>query len=286
VTPDTGRVKLSSGIELNTLGWPGKAGGKPFLLSHGLASNCRTWVGVGRRLHQLGHPVVAVDLRGHGRSDKPDDGYTLATMAGDLAEVIGLLGLEKPIVAGQSTGGNIALELAARSPELVYAIVGVDGGTIDLQQRWPDWDDCAKVLAPPRLAGQPRADVEAWIRNAHPDWSPEGVEATLANFETLPDDTIRPWLTFEHHMEILRSLWEHRPAEHYEALATPVLLVPADSGDGWTESKRLSIDQAMELIPRPRVRWFAPADHDIHIQFPAELANLLHAAAEPGFFRS
>ncbi len=56
---------------------PGPA---PFLLVHGLASNARTWDGVAARLAAEGHPVVAIDQRGHGLSDKPDDGYDYATV--------------------------------------------------------------------------------------------------------------------------------------------------------------------------------------------------------------
>jgi len=46
----------------------------PFVLVHGLASNARLWDGVARRLAGAGHSSAAVDLRGHGRSDKPDTG--------------------------------------------------------------------------------------------------------------------------------------------------------------------------------------------------------------------
>ncbi len=43
----------------------------PFVLVHGLASNARLWDGVATALVAAGHPVFAVDLRGHGRSSKP-----------------------------------------------------------------------------------------------------------------------------------------------------------------------------------------------------------------------
>ena len=56
----------------------------PFLLVHGLSSNARVWDGVARRLAAAGHEVVAVDLRGHGRSEAPADGYDTDTCADDL----------------------------------------------------------------------------------------------------------------------------------------------------------------------------------------------------------
>ena len=49
----------------------------PFLLVHGLASTARTWELVMPLLADAGHPVAAIDQRGHGLSDKPDDDYGL-----------------------------------------------------------------------------------------------------------------------------------------------------------------------------------------------------------------
>jgi pimeloyl-ACP methyl ester carboxylesterase len=72
------------------------------------------------------HRVVAVDLRGHGKSDKPEQAYSIAGFADDLAWVIGQLELEPPVIVGHSMGGVIAFDMAARYPECVGAVVGVD----------------------------------------------------------------------------------------------------------------------------------------------------------------
>ena len=57
----------------------------PFVLVHGLASNARMWDGVACELSDRGHLAVTVDLRGHGRSAKPDGPYDMATVADDVA---------------------------------------------------------------------------------------------------------------------------------------------------------------------------------------------------------
>ena len=90
--------------------------GAPFLLVHGLASNARMWDGVGEELARLGHPSIAIDQRGHGRASKPDDGYDFGTLTNDLLAVIDEMDIDPPIVVGQSWGGNVVMELAARSP--------------------------------------------------------------------------------------------------------------------------------------------------------------------------
>lgn len=282
------RLALPSGVELDVVRRdPAPAhAATPWLLVHGLASNARMWDGVARRLCDLGHPTAAVDQRGHGRSSKPDDGYDVATVADDLALLLDALGWTRAAVAGQSWGGNVVLELAHRHPERVAVAACIDGGFIDLQARFPQWVDCERVLAPPRLQGMPAAELEAAIRAAHADWPEEGIRGALANFEIRPDGTIAPWLTFERHLKVLRGLWEHRPAQRYPHLRVPLLLVPADTGDAaWTHAKEEAVDAALAALPRGRVQWFRPAHHDVHAQHPGAVAELLHrAVTDPAFF--
>ena len=270
------KVDVGDGVRLETDLWEGGAGA-PFLLVHGLSSNRRTWERVAARLHDLGHPVASVDLRGHGRSDKPDDGYDFATMGADLLKVLDAAGFDSAVLAGQSTGGNIVVDLAASAPERTLGVVGVDGGALELSRQWPEWDECREALAPPPLAGTPAATVEAAVRRSHPTWWDWGIEVTMANLERLPDGTVRPWLALDRHLRILRALWEHRPSAVIPKLGVDVLLVMAGTEDDLAEQKRALAD---ELSPAPHVRieWITPGDHDLHIQHPVVLADMMHAA--------
>jgi pimeloyl-ACP methyl ester carboxylesterase len=271
------RIDVGGGVALETDVLDGGAG-VPFLLVHGLSSNRRLWERTARRLQRLGHPVAAVDLRGHGRSYKPDDGYDFATMGHDLVRVLDGVRFETAVLAGQSTGGNIVVEAAARWPERVAGVAGVDGGALELSRDFPDWPSCEAALAPPNLAGARADDIEAMIRGSHPAWSNWAIEATMANLERLPDGTVQPWLSREHHLRILRALWEHHPSQVIPKLDVSVLLVMADAGGLWTEQKRAMGHELAAASPRVRVEWFTPGDHDLHAQYPVELAELLHSA--------
>ena len=273
--PHEHHVTVAPDVTLRTLVHRGHHA-TPFLLVHGLASNARLWDGTAAALAAKGHTVVAVDQRGHGLSSKPDHGYDFPTLVADLLSLIDQLSLHRPVVVGQSWGGNVVVELGATAPDRVRGVVAVDGGFIELGSRFATWDDCCAALTPPRLVGTPAATMEQRMRAFHPQWPEDGIRGALANFEVRADGTIAPWLTLERHLMILRSLFDHRPSEVFPRLEVPVLLVPADTGDvAWTHDKRDAVAAALALLPRGESHWFSPADHDIHAQYPVELADLL-----------
>lgn len=256
--------------------------GIPFLLVHGLASNSWMWDGVAEELERLGHPVIPVDLRGHGRSDKPDDGYDFLSMTIDLTAVIDEMDILPPVVAGQSWGGNVVMELAARRPDRVRAVVAVDGGTIELSRTYPEWPQARAALAPPELSGTPLPELEARIRRMHPDWPETGIQGALGNFQVQPDGTVTPWLSRSHHMLILRHLWEHKPPKLYPRIQQPVLFQMAEKPNDDTErtaERQRTLQVAKENLADARVEWFRPADHDLHAQYPVRCARSMAAFA-------
>lgn len=277
-SPDSLMVHVAEGARLHVRAWrPTETASarQPVLLVHGLASNARLWDGVAARTSAAGHPTYAVDLRSHGESDAPEEGYDTATAARDLDTLCGALDLGAALVAGQSWGGNVVVRFAARFPQRVAALVLVDGGWIDLRARFDSWEACVAALRPADVDGTPVDRMRGWIRDSHPDWAPWAVDATVANLRVDADGLVHRRLTIPHHLSILRSMWDDPPAPYYARVAAPARLLPAvrDPGSG------RPADVAARAMRDATVRsTTGGTDHDLHAQHPelvaAELVGL------------
>lgn len=115
VTVDGGTLRVAR--------WAGS--GDPVLAIHGVTATSRSWPFLA---DQLENPVLAPDLRGRGRSHPITDRSGMAVHADDCAAVLHELAAGPVVVVGHSMGGFVASALAARHPELVSALVLVDGG--------------------------------------------------------------------------------------------------------------------------------------------------------------
>ncbi len=99
----------------------------PVLLLHGTSSSLHTWEGWVPPLVAAGHRVISVDLPGFGLTGPfPDGDHRLAAYAPVLLELLDALGVERVAVAGNSFGGQVAIELALAAPARVDRLVLVD----------------------------------------------------------------------------------------------------------------------------------------------------------------
>ena len=100
-------------------------GDPPIVFIHGGFGN-RTGFTLQEEYFSPNHRCLAIDLRGHGDSDKPDEQYTMDKYADEVAEWLRHLGIRRPILVGHSMGGQVVISVAARHPELVSAIASLD----------------------------------------------------------------------------------------------------------------------------------------------------------------
>lgn len=101
------------------------AGSQTLLLVHGFTCDSHDWSWQLPRLVEC-FRVIAVDLRGHGRSSAPPSGYSAKDLAADLAALLGQIGAGPVIAVGHSLGGVVVSALAVERPDLVTAVVCVD----------------------------------------------------------------------------------------------------------------------------------------------------------------
>jgi pimeloyl-ACP methyl ester carboxylesterase len=122
--------------------------GDPLMLINGLAFPMDLWFAQIQALSR-DFRVIALDNRGVGRSDKPDEEYSIATMASDAVGLLGVLGIEKSHLAGLSMGGFISQEIALSYPDRVNRLVLVAtcmGGLHSLELGKPFWEKVAAAI--------------------------------------------------------------------------------------------------------------------------------------------
>jgi pimeloyl-ACP methyl ester carboxylesterase len=100
---------------------------EPMVFVHGFSCDSHDW---SWQLPHFGssHRVIATDLRGHGRSSAPADGYEVSSLAADVATLLDQLDTGPVIAVGHSLGGAIVASLGVERPDLVKCVVAVDPG--------------------------------------------------------------------------------------------------------------------------------------------------------------
>ncbi len=103
--------------------------GPAVLLSHGYSASARMWRGQMEALSDRYH-VIAWDMRGHDRSDSPDDPalYSHAASVADMAAVLDACGVDRAVIGGLSLGGFMSLAFHLAHPERTIALMLFDTG--------------------------------------------------------------------------------------------------------------------------------------------------------------
>jgi len=119
----------------------GPDSGDPVVLVHGWPQHWWIWRGVMPALVDAGYRCICIDLRGHGWTDAPPDGYEKEQFASDVLATLDALGVERFKLVGHDWGGFAAFLIGLRAPERVEKLLAVSimhpwirrqGGPVDL----------------------------------------------------------------------------------------------------------------------------------------------------------
>lgn len=166
-----GKFVEANGMRLHYLEH-GDPAAPPLLILPGITSTAANWAWVGEAFGAT-HHVLTLDLRGHGLSTAPesDAAYTLADYGTDTAELIRVLGLDRPAVLGHSMGARIVLWLAANRPEHIGRALIVDP-PVSGPGRRPYPSTLESFL---NRLNDVRARGIAAVREGSPGWSEEQI---------------------------------------------------------------------------------------------------------------
>lgn len=216
-------------VKINLAMWEGSLG--PILCVHGITANCRCWDVLAEVLAPQ-YRVLAMDLRGRGRSEKPAKGYSLETHLRDMNGLIDDLGIDRAVVMGHSLGAFIGLAFAAQYPERVNRLILIDGGG-DLSQEQIDQVFAGIKPALDRLQ-KVFPSVEKYLETMRQapyiqPWSPATETYFRYEIETT-NAGVRTNIQPSHIAEEVGNIRQVKCAAFYPQVQCPVLILRAPLG--------------------------------------------------------
>jgi pimeloyl-ACP methyl ester carboxylesterase len=269
VTVPDGRIINLPGGDLQVVD-RGPRSGSPIVLLHCFTCAIDWWDRMMPRL-QRRHRVVAVDLLGHGGSEKPASGYTIENQADLVTQALGRLDVREAEVVGHSLGGAVAVALAEKAPQLVDRIV-----IIDTRSSVHDEGDLGFIAA---LAFAPVIGEAFW--RAKPDFAiRQGLEVAFAPGFDVPDAFV------EDVSRMTFNSYDDSPADFdgYTAKATLAkrvaatrkpLMVIMGAEEQIIDDPRAALAAYAAAAPWAQAKLISDAGHSPNVEMPALTANLV-----------
>lgn len=273
-------VRTGSG-SLATRAWLADSG-PCVVLVHGSGANLESWNALVRRLVGQ-HSIVAFDRRGHGRSSDASS-YTATELADDIAAVADAYEFGRPIVVGHSAGAWDSLIYATRAS--LRATICLDQAIASDDPVWADAlmlrDDQAE--SPRSCTSDPGYTDTEWAERMAQGEADLGARTWQETYGPMnhrgavrgPDGRLHYHpgpQGFRH----IQSDWTSfvTAGEPYEHITSPIAVVLARRNTG-------PIHEALRrLVARRQLETFdADSDHDIHVEQPQLVADLVHRIAQ------
>lgn len=268
VTVEDGRIFDLPGGEIQAVEH-GPRGAAPIVLIHCFSCAIDWWDGMVPLLAR-DHRVIAMDLLGHGGSEKPESGYTPENQAEVVAQALERLKVSKATVVGHSLGGSVGVALTEQSPQLVDRLVIVDMP--------PDnsYGDLGFIAG---LAFQPVIGQALW--RIKPDFSiRDGLEVAFAPGFEVPDAFV------EDVRRLTYTAYDDSPGGNEDFLAEESLdqrmratgkplMVLMGAEEQIVDDPQRALDQFAQAVPGAKTHLIPDAGHSPNVERPDFTADLV-----------
>ena len=246
--------------------------GPPVVLLHGFPDSGRLWRHQVPALADAGFQVIVPDLRGYGRSDKPEavEAYSLMHLAGDVMAILAELGIPKAHVVGHDWGAALAWALASLVPGQVDHLVTLSVGHPATFRRTPRQREKSWYMLLFQFPGiaEEWLSADGWARtrqwSGHPD-----AEAVLAELQA--SGSLTPGLNW-YRANVPPRSWVDPPP------ALPPILAPTmgiwSSGDFALTEEQMTGSARYVEGPWRYERLEGPG-HWVQLEAPGEINRLL-----------
>lgn len=233
----------------------GEGSGKlPLVLAHGFSDSGLCWLPVARTL-EAEWDVILPDARGHGLSQRFVPGEEV-NFQEDLADFIKALGLDHPVAGGHSMGASTVMNMAARNPGLIRAMILEDPGLRG---------------TPPKPADGSIHPVETMFRTMQTQTAGQIADEGQRNNPTWPEGEWPAWADskLQLDMEIFRlePVWDDW-REVMKRIGVPTLLITSDVEKGGLISQAVA-GEIVQINPNVRVAHIPGCGHNIRREAPA-----------------
>lgn len=205
--------------------------GEPLALVMGLGGNVQAWGMQIPRLSQ-GYRVIALDNRGAGRSDKPDEPYSIGQMAEDLACVLDAAGEESAHVMGASMGGFIAQAFYHAHPERTRSLIlACTGASLHDPEGEPADAEVLDVIGRDRHQGSVRENMAAVAEVFyHPDFR-RRIPGLVDRLARLEENLPQPPHAYHRQLDAVRAF---NPAPDFQrGIRVPTLVLHGADDRAW-----------------------------------------------------
>jgi pimeloyl-ACP methyl ester carboxylesterase len=247
----------------------GPPSGSPIVLIHCFTCAINYWSKMMPALARQ-HRVVAVNLLGHGGSEKPESGYSVSNQADLVAQALAKLGMSDAEVVGHSLGGAVAVALAQQSPALVNRVVIVDT---------PPTHEEGDLGLIAKLGFEPVIGEAFW--RTKPDFAVrKGLEVAFAPGFKIPDEFVEDVdrMTFSAYDDSASGFDDYTkegPLDRRMAETGKPLMVIMGAEEQIIDKPATRLAGYRATVPGTRTKLVSGAGHSPNVERPAETAALV-----------